>query len=73
MVQQPNNTHGLGTLVLPVASCTQVGIGGRSSTNVVSLELANKEQNLASAFFVMDVPLPCRRMLSSSTLALPVE
>ena len=59
--------------MLHIVSCPQIGVRSSAASHTVGLELADKQQHLTSALYVMDLPLASGRVLCRGALALPVE
>ena len=59
--------------MLHIVGCSQIGVCLCTSGHTIRLELADKQQHFATAFFVVDIALTCRRIIRSYALALPME
>ena len=69
----PGDIHWPGAFVLDIARCTQIGIRLGAAGYTVGFELADKQQNVAATFHMMDIALASGRVLCCGTLALPME
>lgn len=73
-VEAPEDVHGFAFGVANIVSGAEVGVGaGFLGKGIVFLFIADKENNFAPLFVVMDIALACGGVFSCRILTLPVE